>query len=760
MTEQKRGKSVAIFGAVLQFIFTAVMLTIWLWTDSVAAMSCMWMLAGGILLWLMTILLFYCRQLERREAIELEEIAAHGGAGATIFDGEHSDAHPAAARLAVIERWGIPIFTLLWAAFHLTVGIKILQYLAILPRATALTSAPHGAVFTVLIGFMAFLFSRYATGMSTERPWRLLRATGSYLLINVLVITGALAALLASTQNYYRLDRIVAYVVPALQIVLSIELLLNFVLDLYRPRIAGQEQRPSFDSRLFNLVAQPGRVGHSLAETLNYQFGFEVSKTWFYQLLSRALTPLIVLGAVVLFAMSSIVIVHEGQEGIVFHFGQTDPERGTLKPGIHLKWPWPVDRCEMFDTGKIYEIVLGVGEERDELQRSKFYIKGSRVFLWTEEHGDRMELDFLVAKQPPKENVTKEKSEETPPPVNIIKLVVPVRYRISDPYRYGYNARNTQSLLEKIAYREMVKYCASATLVSPIGSDESERPEAIMTYGRDRAAKVLQKRIQKVADDLRLGLEVVYVGLEAVHPPSTVAPEYQKVSEMERRQDEKRYEARAAANELLAEVAGSPFSARKLALAIQVLGELEKLRNHSENRPELLKVLEEYTRRLGQNMKVIDKEIQRQKLLGKDVEDELAYRGNLESYMKILKAIRSGSDKFYFAREISKARQRADMLLSWATGQPARDIAEAVSYRWERELSARARFESFGREMLAYRACPEVYGMDRILAIVDEVLPKISKYVLGADPNKIQLWLNLEQQSDIMQGAFDKPMGE
>ena len=48
-------------------------------------------------------------------------------------------------------------------------------------------------------------------------------------------------------------------------------------------------------------IAEPGRIGSSIADALNYQFGFEVSKTWFYQLLSRACVPLIIFGGLAAF---------------------------------------------------------------------------------------------------------------------------------------------------------------------------------------------------------------------------------------------------------------------------------------------------------------------------------------------------------------------------------------------------------------------------------------------------------------------------
>ena len=57
----------------------------------------------------------------------------------------------------------------------------------------------------------------------------------------------------------------------------------------------------------------------SIAEALNYQFGFEVSKTWFYKLLSRAFVPLVVVGALVILGMTCLLIVPDGEQAVLLH---------------------------------------------------------------------------------------------------------------------------------------------------------------------------------------------------------------------------------------------------------------------------------------------------------------------------------------------------------------------------------------------------------------------------------------------------------
>ena len=47
MVTERRGKNVAVIGAVLHLIFTAVMVTMWLWTESLAAMAVSITLGGA-----------------------------------------------------------------------------------------------------------------------------------------------------------------------------------------------------------------------------------------------------------------------------------------------------------------------------------------------------------------------------------------------------------------------------------------------------------------------------------------------------------------------------------------------------------------------------------------------------------------------------------------------------------------------------------------------------------------------------------------
>lgn len=790
----------ALFGTLLQLILAGVLTFLWQWTTSPSALVATIALAGGVLPWLMAAVLFYCRQLRQQELLELEELAERRGEDASIFQGQDKSTHPAAARLAVVDRWVIPIFTLVWAAFHATVGILLLRYLSGRETAPEMANTGAAALFSALVVFVAFLFSRYATGMAHEAVWRPLRATGSYLLACVLFVVASAAAMVAAWQGYTAIDGVVAKVVPVLQIVLAVELALNFILDLYRPRLPGEEHRLAFDSRLLNLLAEPERIGHSIAETLNYQFGFEVSKTWFYKLLGKALLPLILLGLLVMWGMTSLVIVHEGRRGVVLHWGRAQQGR-LLEPGMNVKWPWPVDTVRMFDIGAVHSLQVGVGE-----QQEPYVVRGREFQLWTQKHGAFRELPFLLAIPREAAAGEAESGADVPPPVHIINLVLDVQYRIDDPYKFGYRYVDAGKMLESAAYRETIRYCASATLDRELGG-ATDRPQAIMTSGWEDSSKALHDRIAQAVgpDGLDLGVDIASVRLTAVHPPAEAAPDFEAVLAAERDQDRQRYQAEGAANRTLADAAGDPDLALELSTAIRRVEQLDSLANLVDRPEQFGENLRGYIRQAVEQLKSLRKEIELEGLTGRledagadkaadgagrlgrrlgeyagkaggdlgallgqiadwSMLDELGAEGTArqrlaarqaENLLELL-AVRDKGVRCDFKPLLAAARGRADALFGRATGQAAKLVAEAQGYRLRVEMAERTRAERFQREYDMWKACPELYVLDRRLDVWDAVLPGMVKYVICVDPDLVEVWLNWERETrGISTSAFE-----
>jgi membrane protease subunit HflK len=92
-----------------------------------------------------------------------------------------------------------------------------------------------------------------------------------------------------------------------------------------------------------------------------------------------------------------------------------------------------------------------------------------------------------------------------------------VQFQITDVRAWAYNNADPASLLEDLATREVVHYLA--------GVDLNE----VMSHARLEAAQELQKQIQAAADERKLGAKILFVGLQDIHPPVTVAGDYEKV---------------------------------------------------------------------------------------------------------------------------------------------------------------------------------------------------------------------------------------
>jgi len=761
MKTSRRGKNVALLGAAGQLVFAVVLLIDWTWAKSAAAMACALLLATGALLWLMAALLLYCRQLADREQEELSELADE--ASASIFEGDGlAEQRVAARRLAIVERWVVPVFTLAWAGVNASVGYLLLGAVRAAGAPDVVNSAP-ASLLAIVAAFGAFLFSCYTIGMARQLEWRPLRAPGNFMLVCTLMIVGVIAALVAGSQKVAIVDRVVAYVIPILQFVLAGEMVLNFILERYRPRVAGAEGRLSFDSRLMNLLAEPKRVGHSIAETLNYQFGFEVSHTWFYQLLQRAFVPLLIFAVAGMFAMTAVVPVGQGQSAVIMHLGKIQPQ--PLGPGLHLKWPWPIDTAEVFDL-RVRTMYLGMGEHREhrgEMARGGTF--GGRDYrLWTQEHGTHQETDFLVAVEP-------EQTTGKAPPVDVIRLTAELKYRIADPIKFGYSFADASGMLNFLAHREMVRYCSSATLFEDLPPDQAGlRPQAVMTHGRDAMAEELKRRIQRVIDDesVDLGIEIVSLNLSAVHPPPEAAEAFEEVLSARLGQQMQRSKAEAYAARKFINAAGDVVMAQKLALSLRKREELAELlnlrrRGDQEAFNERLKyIIEDVDRQL----KVLTRDVARESLFGGAGEQRVGEAQEvlqaLQEYRDLLGDIEQGQPVDEQAR-IDQAEENALQLFDTAGGQASVLVSEALADRWQWELTERSRVVTFPAELAAYRASPSLYKLDRYLDVWDQVLPSAAKYVVGFDPQRFELWLNLEQSHRVEQrltfeqGTADEP---
>jgi len=558
----KRAETLSLTGLIVSVVFFIATWIIWSMSVAYAVHELAWLILADALIWFVLVIQFHQRVLAEREKLDMAQLA-RARQGGTIFQQEHDPTAVLAVatrRLELIEKWFVPIGGVVIALYEIGMGLFLFTNvrLGLLEQQESLQQPQLAAVFMVAIAFVSFLISRYGIGMSRQRVWQPLRAGAAHLFgVALLAFLAAIALAFAQFKMTIGLQ-ILAWAIPIVMIVLGVETCLNALLDLYRPRVPGAYSRAAFDSRLLGMFGEPGGILHTVASTIDYQFGFQVSQTWFYRLLERAVLPLFLFAVAVLYLLSCFVVVGPGEGAIVEHFGRPKvlaDGTHTLGPGLHVKWPWPIDRAYKYPTDHIQQVNIGFQEDPAKINK--------QPLLWGEQHYEE-EFDILVAA----EDERTARAEGTPP-VSVIRAAVPVHYRIKDLYAFLYNfsdwrdplaqdrRTDAEKMVEAICYRELVQFAASAKVETEGDELVLVGRKSILGAGREAAAEELRRRMQATADRVGLGVEIVLVNLQGLHPPPELAEAYQSVIAAVQEKQAAVLAARAASNRILTELAGS-----------------------------------------------------------------------------------------------------------------------------------------------------------------------------------------------------------
>jgi len=448
---------------------------------------------------------------ERIERLELDELA-RGHARSALFESKDSEMFPAQRSREQFERFFVPIFTAVLCIGQAAAAFFLWRSLA-QPDIRVVLKDPMVPMFVFGIVFFLslFLLGRFSATMARLENNRLLRPGAGYMLLNAYLCIAVAAGIIAVEAGVPRGDLYVARGLCVLLALTAVETLIVLLLEMYRPRVKGKVERPLYESRLVGLLGQPEGLVTTAAQALDYQFGFKVSETWFYRLfVEKALAVLICLQIGVLFLSTCVVFIEAGEQGLLERCGR--PVSPALNPGAHLKLPWPLDHVYRFRTQQVQSFEIGAEEEGGE---------SSKFVLWTVAHFNKAEENFLVANRYPAAaedtNAPEAGSNRRTPPVSLLTGSIPVQYQITDLSAWAYNNEDAPALLQDLATREVVSYL--------VGADMNE----IMSSGRLEAAEQLRERIQAAADGMKLGAKVVSVGLQDMHPPVKVAPDYEKV---------------------------------------------------------------------------------------------------------------------------------------------------------------------------------------------------------------------------------------
>ncbi len=204
----------------------------------------------------------------------------------------------------------------------------------------------------------------------------------------------------------------------------------------------------------------------------------------------------IVLIAVVVWALSGIYIVNDGQRGVVLTFGAYSDTK-TPGPNWHARFIQSVE-------------IVNVEQIR------------------TAEIGTRLDEKLMLTQDE-----------------NIVDVHFVVQYRVSDPRAYLFNVRSPDQTLREATESAVREIVGKSTL------------DFVITVGRVEVAQQARELIQTILDNYDAGLVVTSINMQDAQPPEQVQDAF--ADAVRAREDEERLknEAEAYANDIVPRARGA-----------------------------------------------------------------------------------------------------------------------------------------------------------------------------------------------------------
>jgi len=293
------------------------------------------------------------------------------------------------------------------------------------------------------------------------------------------------ASVFASYFELPSFETQVILLILAVPSVLAIELLLRggFAF-IRRPATGSAFGADLLLARIFGSSYNPIQ---SAFNSIEDTFGVDVRSSWALGFMRRVSFPLVAGLGLVVWGLTSFVVVDESQLAIRERLGKVK-DGEVLQPGLNVGLPWPFDRVQVVDTERVRTMPLGFSGAKTDADA-----------LWTQYHADE-EYNLLIGNGR-----------------DLVTVNAELQYRISDIHDWVYGCQNPDEALETLAYRVLMEATVDRTLDEVLSKD--------IGGFSDR----LKDSIQTQADEKGLGIELVALNLRGLHPPVALATEYQSV---------------------------------------------------------------------------------------------------------------------------------------------------------------------------------------------------------------------------------------
>ena len=346
------------------------------------------------------------------------------------------------------------------------------------PLAMAVIAA---ACFLVAAGVAAIAAHYFNDVESTRLPEAVHLCRGARVVVWILVAAAASIGFAWAGQN--TIVQILHFVVLATNAVLCFQLL---SLKPY----AGKEDAEVFplDVGVLSVLGGRANILGSILDAGERQLGIDLRSTWALTIVRRSVEPLLLGLGLLGWLSTSATVIGVQEQGLVERLGVSVGP--ALEPGLHLHWPWPVDKVFRIPLQRVETQQVGhEGQEKE----------GPENVLWAVEHAPN-EYTLVLGNGR-----------------DLITVDAAVQYRIVDAHAWRYNCQNPADALRAIAYRAVMKSTVNRTL-----SEALSENVAVLT-------RQMRDDVQRSADALGLGVQILAFTVGGMHPPVPVASDYEAV---------------------------------------------------------------------------------------------------------------------------------------------------------------------------------------------------------------------------------------
>ena len=191
--------------------------------------------------------------------------------------------------------------------------------------------------------------------------------------------------------------------------------------------------------------------------------------------------------AVVLIALSGLYRVESSQTAVVLRFGKlagSSPEKQVKKPGLHIAFPFFIDKVIKIPTRTVREIEVtthykpGGSVASPDIEKNGYVLTGDK---------------------------------------NIVLVKAKIKYQINDPVRYTLFSSDVDKMIDGIISGELTCIATHSDV------------DSILTSGRAQLSDDVMQNSQNIIDELKMGVLISGVELTEITAPSETTRYFEEV---------------------------------------------------------------------------------------------------------------------------------------------------------------------------------------------------------------------------------------